>query len=66
MATYQLGELKVKDFSERLKADGKKASAKQFVKMDKKVYDDFSVLLQKINGKRKDGSKKNFRKLMRL
>lgn len=39
MATYQLGDLKVKDFSERLKQDGKKASAKQFVKMDKKIYD---------------------------
>jgi len=66
MATFQLAELKVKDFSERLKADGKKASAKQFLKMDKKVYDEFSALIKKINEKRKDGSKKNFRKLMRL
>jgi hypothetical protein len=65
MATYQLGDLKVKDFSERLKQDGKKLSAKQFVKMDKKLYDDFKTILQKINGKRKEGNK-NFRKLMRL
>lgn len=55
----------VKDFSERLKADGKPASAKQFVKLDRKIYDEFKAVLQKINNKRKDG-KKNLRKLLRL
>lgn len=33
--------------------------------MDRKFYDDFKAILQKINNKRKDG-KKNMRKLMRL
>lgn len=55
----------VKDFSERLKADGKPASAKQFVKLDRKIYDEFKAVLQKVNSKRKDG-KKNLKKLMRL
>lgn len=33
--------------------------------MDRKVYDDFKNLLQKINAKRKNTANKNMKKLMR-
>lgn len=39
MATYQIGELTVKDFAESLKPDSSSGSTKKFVKMDKKLYD---------------------------
>ena len=38
MSTYFANEIKVKDLSELLKAQGKSSTNKKFVKLDKKIY----------------------------
>lgn len=63
MSTYFANQIKVKDLSELLKAQGKSTSNKKFTKLDKKVYEEFKQVLQKINLKKQN---KQFQKLMRL
>ena len=63
MSTYFADAIKVKDFSELLKAEGKAASNRKFNKLDKKIYEEFKKVLQKINLKKEN---KQFKKLMRV
>ena len=59
-------DVKLNDFSDLLKAEGKINNGKKFKKMEKSEYDTFKKLIQQINSKRKIPPNRKFRKLMRL
>ena len=64
MANY-IRSTTAEKFSRQLKSEGKSAPAKQFTKMDKKVYEDLKKLVRDINA-RKKVQQPRWRKLLRL